>query len=159
MVDTHAAMIAPLLSLLQTTHILWYAHKTRSVPLRVCSIFCDLILTSTRNSCPINSSKVKEIGQSIDPEQFSPRPVIEKIERAIHVGRLDKSKRIQHVAQEIDKALKRTLITEMSFYGDFSSRAESKILSSTFDQLSVKYPWFEDSLKGPVNRSELPAIL
>lgn len=159
MVDTHAAMIAPLLFLLRTTHILWYAHKSRSVPLKICSIFCDLILTSTRNSCPINSSKVKEIGQSIDPRQFSPRPDIVKIERAIHVGRLDESKRIRYVAQEIDKALKKNLINDMSFFGDFSSRAESINLSATFDQLSVKYSWFTDSLKGPVNRSELPGIL
>jgi hypothetical protein len=159
MVDTQAALIAPLLFVLRKTHILWYAHKTRSIPLIVCSIFCDLVLTSTRGSCPIKSSKVMPIGQSIDSKQFTPRNKVTKIENALHVGRLDESKRIEYLAQQAERALACKLISSMSFFGDFSSKVETKHRDSTFDQLSSVLPWFRKSLKGPIDRTNLPSIL
>lgn len=159
MVDSQAAMIAPLLFVLRKTHILWYAHKKRSIQLVICSIFCKYILTSTRESCPINSSKIRVVGQSIDSRQFSPRTEVTTLNRAIYVGRLDRSKRIQHMVREANLALERGFISSVALFGNFSSGEELASQSSSFDQLSFEFSWFKNSIKGSVDRTNLPIIM
>lgn len=159
MVDSHAALIAPLLYLLRKPHYIWYAHKTKSFALVISSFFCTAILTSTKNSCPIKSKKVKTIGQSIDSRQFSPRKQFLPIMKAIHIGRLDDSKRIDHLARQVVKAIDSKLISSMSFYGDFSSKSQVRHMQPKLARLSKEIPWFENSLKGPIPRSLVPRTL
>lgn len=95
MTDLQCALIAPLLKLRNKKIFLWYAHTNKSLSLVFSSIFVHNIITSTRGSCPLKSSKVIPIGQAIDPIKF---PQLEfkksKLDKLVHLGRFDKSKNI-----------------------------------------------------------------
>ena len=94
MTETYSLLIGPFAKLLKQRHILWYAHKSHSLKLRLAYPFVSTILTSTPGSCPIKSKKVFCIGQGIQTEVFSPKQLPEELTRFVHVGRFDKSKRI-----------------------------------------------------------------
>ena len=49
---------------------LWYAHGYASWHLKIAEKMADIIFTSTKSGCRINSSKIKIVGQGIDVNKF-----------------------------------------------------------------------------------------
>lgn len=100
MTEVQSALIGPLCKLLGVKHILWYAHKSKSLYLKWDHLFVNKILTSTEGSCPIKSSKVIPIGQGIDEKIFTPRIRKDfKTLKLVTYGRFDKSKNINKLVE------------------------------------------------------------
>ncbi len=72
---------------------LWYTHKSVDLKLRIAEKFATVILTASRESFRLKSSKVRVMGHGIDTEFFFPDPSVARGEHWLSVGRLMKSKR------------------------------------------------------------------
>ncbi|MFM2330807.1 MAG: hypothetical protein RLZZ26_314 [Candidatus Parcubacteria bacterium] len=83
---------------------LWYVHKSVDLKLRMATALVDVILTASKESCRVTSSKVRIVGHGIDTDFFSPDPSVARGEWLLSVGRLAKSKRhdlaIREAAEE-----------------------------------------------------------
>ena len=159
MVDTHCALVAPILKLVKIKQYLWYAHTSKSIALRFSHCFVNKIITSTPGSCPIVSSKVIAIGQSVDQEKFSFVKRDREILRGIYIGRLDKSKRVAHIVEQFDHLVANGRLLELDFFGTPSNINEEKIWNATRRKLEVHYPWLTKSLKGEIRHKEIPRLL
>lgn len=145
------------LKVLGIHHFLWYAHASTSCSLRISAKLVDKIFTSTPGSCPIDSSKVHVLGQAIDLSIFNGTSVqTEHPTNFIHVGRLDSSKNIQLL---IDQVLLNNSTKRLTLVGAPSNPASSLYWNS----LKAKNREMLNSKKlievGPVPRSELPNLL
>jgi glycosyltransferase involved in cell wall biosynthesis len=76
-------------------HVLWYAHASNSIRLKLAVMLSNNVVTSTAGSFPFKSRKVVTIGQSIDHSLFIEK-ALQPINytNAIHVGRIDPSKNL-----------------------------------------------------------------
>jgi glycosyltransferase involved in cell wall biosynthesis len=87
---------------------LWYAHTANSKYLRFCHIFVTGIITSTKGSCPLSGKKVFAIGQAIDINKFPKLTTIDRLNvssiRAVTVGRVDPSKRVEQLLAFVCKS-------------------------------------------------------
>ncbi len=98
MTDTQSALISPLTKFCRIKHILWYAHTSLPLQLRIAALFVDNIVTSTKGSCPALKADVQPLGQAIDPSLFPFKPKgSSKLSRGVHVGRLDRSKNLEEI--------------------------------------------------------------
>lgn len=98
MTDVQCALISPLTKFFRKRHLLWYAHKTKSIYLKWSSFWVSGILTSTKGSCPILGKKVSVIGQAINLETFWKKPrKIRAYNKWVHIGRFDPSKNIDEI--------------------------------------------------------------
>ncbi len=91
-----SGLVAPLIRLRGVKHLLWYAHAKDNLYLRWAAFWVNLIVTSTKGSCPIRNSRVVYLGQSVKSENFS-QIIISRssaLNRLVHVGRNDRSKNI-----------------------------------------------------------------
>jgi len=145
------------LKVLGIPHFLWYAHASTSRSLRISAKLVDKIFTSTPGSCPIDSSKVHVLGQAIDLSKFKGTSVqAEHPTKFIHVGRLDSSKNIQLL---IEQVLLNNSANSLTLVGTPSNAASSLY----WDSLKGKYRELLNSKNlievGPVPRSELPTLL
>jgi len=145
------------LKVLGIQHFLWYAHTSASRSLKISAKLVDKIFTSTPGSCPIDSSKVHVLGQAIDLSKFNGTSVqTEYPTNFIHVGRLDSSKNIQLL---IDQVLLNNSTNRLTLVGAPSNPASSLY----WDSLKAKNREMLNSKKlievGPVPRSELPNLL
>jgi len=71
---------------------LWYTHKSVNLKLRIAALFANTILTASKESFRLASSKVRVMGHGIDTDFFSPGP-IPRGSHWLSVGRLTASKR------------------------------------------------------------------
>lgn len=99
-----SVLASPILMMNRIPHVLWYAHKASSLPLRIAHFVVQRMLTSTPGSCPIKSEKVQAIGQGIDTKifkqiNFKHREFL----RAVHIGRADRSKRLEMLITETQR--------------------------------------------------------
>jgi len=68
---------------------LWYAHGHVPLTLKIAEKLVDIIFTSTKSGCRIESKKVRVIGQGIDTEKFHPgKKEASPVLRIITVGRI-----------------------------------------------------------------------
>ena len=160
MADLQAALIAPFAKLTNKKHFLWYAHSHKSLYLSWASIWVNGIISSTQGSSPIQGKKVSLIGQSVNPDMFPQRvPGKVRMDRLIHVGRLDRSKNIHLLIDSTLEIRKLDPTTTLTLVGS-SANTES---SSYFAELNRKY---ESEIKSGVisfvpsmPRSLLPSVL
>lgn len=71
--------------------ILWFVHKSVPWHLKIAEKFVDKILTVSKNSCRIRSSKIEVVGHGIDIELFQPgskKQLIADELKIISVGRI-----------------------------------------------------------------------
>jgi len=158
MTDIQAMIGAPISFIFRQKIYLWYAHASLSFALRISSFFVKNIVTSTYGSCPIQSKKTKNIGQSIDEVKFK---YFERDswERLIHYSRFDESKNLHKL---VDAALilrnYNPKIT-LTLIGDPSSK-QSFQYKSNFE---LKYKEHLDEgwllIQRGLNRDSLPEIL
>ncbi len=145
------------LKILGIPHFLWYAHTSTSLSLRITARLVNKVFTSTNGSCPIKSSKVFALGQAIDTAIFQGVAVQAKNPtKFIHVGRLDASKKIELL---IDQVLVKNSGNSLTLVGAPSNSASELY----WETLKLKYRDFllsENLIEmGPVTRSDLPNLL
>lgn len=99
MTETSSLYIALSARILGVYHVLWYAHASKPLRLRLVTFFVNRILTSTKGSFPIPNRKVSAIGQAIDTTLFVPSALrdFSKSTKFIHIGRVDPSKNIHEI--------------------------------------------------------------
>ena len=75
MMPLFVVMGAPLLKLWRVPIVLWYAHKSVTLKLRLAEKLSWRVVTSSQDSFRLPSRKVRVIGQGIDTNLFLPSPV------------------------------------------------------------------------------------
>jgi glycosyltransferase involved in cell wall biosynthesis len=159
MTETYSLLIGPFTTLLKLKHILWYAHKSKSWKLRLAYPFISIILTSTAGSCPIKSKKVFCIGQGIQTEIFSPKQPPHELTHFVHVGRFDKSKRIDVLIDALVEMRKSNPQLTLELIGETADK-ESIIWAEKVrigNQENLDKGWLKFS--GNIPRERLPRIL
>ncbi|MEB3830091.1 glycosyltransferase family 4 protein [Phormidium sp. CCY1219] len=73
MMPLFAVMAAPFLRLKKIHTVLWYTHKSVTPILRLATVCVDRVVTASKESFRIPSSKVRVIGHGIDTEKFVPK--------------------------------------------------------------------------------------
>ncbi len=118
MTDFQAFLAGPVLKILRIKSVLWYAHKKRSKFLTIAEYFIEEIISSTVGSYPPTRRKVNFIGQSINSSNF---PYREKetyeFSNLIHIGRLDPSKRIDYIIDQVNVLREGGLDLNLNFVG------------------------------------------
>ena len=160
MVDTHCSLVSPIFRVLNVPQVLWYAHTKNSKPLVFASFFINRILTSTKNSFPVNSKrmlkKVRAIGQGIDLDLF---PQLWRSSRsqskAVSVGRLDPSKGFSEILEVLGKEPKIQSPFEIHFIGSPSKKDSERLLHQSLMLAEKLYPDLRIVFHGTIPRPEL----
>lgn len=94
MTETQAAFIGPIYKMLGKYQVLWYAHISKPIRLKIAAAVMNQTLASTKGSSPLTDCIF--IGQAIDVDVFSFRELeaFPDSLRVVHIGRLDPSKKI-----------------------------------------------------------------
>jgi glycosyltransferase involved in cell wall biosynthesis len=89
-------LAGPILRLCRIPAILWYAHNHRSRLLPAATALADLVIASTKTAFPMETPKLRIVGQGIDTQRFKPAdvPSSAKPLRLLTVGRLSPVKNI-----------------------------------------------------------------
>lgn len=160
MTDVQSFLISIISFLLGIKHFLWYAHKSKSVYLRLNHAMLDGIITSTPGSCPIIGSKIYPIGQAVDEKQFPIRNLGSmNLDKLVHIGRFDRSKNVALIISEVEFA--RSIFPELSLtlIGSPSNLEEAKYAKAVlFDSKNaVLDGWL--NFESAISRSKAPKIL
>jgi glycosyltransferase involved in cell wall biosynthesis len=121
MTEVQSTLISPITRMLGIKHFLWFAHAHKSIYLQWCHLWCNGIITSTQQSCPISGKKIHYVGQSINLDNFK-RVIFdyESVEDYVHVGRLDKSKNIDMIIESF-LSTTQDKVASLTFIGDSST--------------------------------------
>lgn len=106
----YGILIAPWAWLFRKKCIAWYTHKAVTWKLRVLEKCIDSILTASRESFRLKSSKVKVLHHGIDAEYF--RPVSRKpsaVKTLLSISRLSLSKHIDRMLYVLSELNRRNL--------------------------------------------------
>ncbi len=122
MTDVQSALLSIPLKVLGLHHFLWYAHATKSKFLTFSSYFVTGLITSTRGSLPVYKPNVHIIGQAINVQKFDyhVRDSFDFV-KFVHLGRIDKSKRILEIVKCIEEVKSNNPRTSLTFYGSPST--------------------------------------
>lgn len=104
--------------------VLWYTHKAVNLRLRIAAFFANAILTASKESFRLASSKVQIVNHGIDTLFFSPDPSVVRGDWALSVGRLTKSKRHDLAIRTAHEAGK-----ELRIAGDGPERQALEVLA------------------------------
>jgi glycosyltransferase involved in cell wall biosynthesis len=98
-----AALFSPLARLYNVPVLLWYAHGTVSLELRIAHSVVERCVTSTPEGFPLKSTKLRVLSQGIDIERFSPQnaPGTEYDRTLIAVGRLAPRKHVREILEAV----------------------------------------------------------
>ncbi len=158
MTEVQSVLISPITKLLRIPHWLWYAHKSKSIYLRLNLFMLNGIVTSTPGSCPVSGKKVYAIGQGVDPADFMPSMVRPKFESLplIHIGRFDPSKNVPEIIQVCRKFVENGINLSLTQVGSPSTPQYKKIAEEVISE-SSSLPWL--SFQSSVPRKDLSVML
>jgi glycosyltransferase involved in cell wall biosynthesis len=157
MTDVQAALIALPCRVLGIRHVLWYAHKSPSVFLRICYPLINVLVTSTVGSCPLTGRKLVYLGQGIDSSivKFSKKEPSFPPKNWYHVGRLDPAKNIEKIIESLATFREKYVNTELHLYGSYSSQQYEKYAQSMIQRYS-NFNWIH--FHGVIPNSKVPLI-
>jgi glycosyltransferase involved in cell wall biosynthesis len=156
MTEIQSALISPLTKILGIRHLIWYAHKSKSLAMNVNFLFVDKILTSTTGSCPYTGRKVQAIGQAIDSEKFINNfHTISSPTRLLHIGRFDPSKNIQLIIDACRKVRSKGFDLNLTIVGAPSSALHDEYARAVREKVQLDDDaWI--AFKQPIKRAEIP---
>jgi glycosyltransferase involved in cell wall biosynthesis len=98
-----ATLFWPVATIHRIPILLWYAHGTVPIELRIAHRLVDRCVTSTPAGFQLTSDKLYVLGQGIDTEVFvpAPQPGPEYKRTALSVGRISARKRLDEVIRSI----------------------------------------------------------
>ena len=119
MTDVQAAIVSPIFHFLGVRQVLWYAHTSNSIWLKIAEKFVDKVVTSTPGSYPHYNDDIECVGQAVDLEQFTfTHRLASNCLKAVHVGRLDKSKNIEELILWAIDAINEKKIVSLTLIGE-----------------------------------------
>jgi glycosyltransferase involved in cell wall biosynthesis len=156
MTEIQSALISPLTKVAGIRHIIWYAHRSKSLAMSFNFLFVDKILTSTIGSCPYTGKKVQIIGQAIDSDEFFNNfHPIKTPAKLLHVGRLDPSKNVGLIIDACKQIRGRGCDLTLTIVGAPSSVIHERYAKSIKEKVRVENEtWIK--FENPIKRSELP---
>ncbi len=160
MTDVQCAILSPIIRIRGKRQFLWYAHTHNSTYLRWARFWINQIITSTPGSCPVKGKKVIPIGQAIDDTKFLPMNISNlNLDRLIHIGRFDESKRID-VLIDSAAALRRDFeflrFEIVGSPGNPNKHTWADLIKKKYEKFS-KQGWL--SFRESVQRSEVSSIM
>jgi len=84
--------------------VLWYTHKSVNLLLKIATVFVNTIVTATKESFRIPTSKVKVVGHGIDTDFFTPDKTVPRGTHILSAGRLTESKNHALIIRAVKKA-------------------------------------------------------
>ncbi len=99
MVPRYALLVAPYRLLFRIPTVMWYAHNTADLKLKLAARFVDRFVTVSRDSFPLGPAKCEVVGHGIDTDHFRPaeagpnRAEPEKL-RFLSLGRISPRKEL-----------------------------------------------------------------
>lgn len=160
MTEVQSFLAAPFLKLLRIKHVLWYAHASFSPYLRYSLPFLDNLVTSTTGSSPYHGYKLRVIGQGIStmflnyPSKFKSHLHQDSL-RLVHIGRLDKSKRLSLLMEFSRKLNSMKYSNTLDFFGK-SSFLKSNV-DDDFESASLGMEGI--TFRGTIPRNQIPSVL
>jgi glycosyltransferase involved in cell wall biosynthesis len=158
------AMAGPLLVLKRIPVVMWRSHKSRTLTLRLCHLFSNVVISSSKDAFSLSSRKLVVTGHGIDTNAFSPGERGKRDEKAPfligHIGRYSPVKRIEVLLRTVSRLTTggcdnvRVLLfgltqnpMEERYYRDIEGlrrtlKLEEKVV-----------------FHGPVNNEQMPALL
>lgn len=155
-----SSLVAPILRIFKTKHLVWYAHASNSAYLTWVHFWSNQILTSTPGSCPIKGEKVKYLGQMINEMNFQMETSQQFSRNSfIHVGRLDPSKNIETIIAAVASARTSNSNLTLTFVGDPSTDVSSKYLSMVMKtwEKDIRAGWLK--FHSAIPRHEVSTLL
>lgn len=164
MTETHSMAVGPFTRMFQIPHIIWYAHTSSPIRLKIAGKFANRILTSTSDSFPVKleslKKKVRAIGQMVNPKtfKFNRERDYESKDRWIHVGRIDPSKKIESLILLFQEHLKDFPDATLTLVGKSTPGNESYeeyLRNRYFDEISSGHIIF----KGKQSQTQISSLL
>lgn len=136
MIPVFAVLSWPALKLLKLKNVLWYAHGSTPIMLKLAHTLVDEVVSSTPQGFRLDSKKVSFIGQGIDTKIFR---IVKRISsqefRLVTVGRLAPSKGVDILIKALAK-WNNSIDWHLTIVGDATSESESNYAKSL--RLTVK---------------------
>jgi glycosyltransferase involved in cell wall biosynthesis len=116
--------------------VMWYAHGSVSMKLRLATFFADRILSSSADGFRLKSKKVRFIGQAIDIEKFSPSRKTTKHPVLLSIGRMSPIKRYETLIKAMPAILKNRPETELRIVTNAELESEKEYMELLEDLVS-----------------------
>lgn len=148
MAPLYTIMAKPLLRLYRIPVVLWYAHGTISLMLRIAEKLADRIVTSTVEGFRLPSNKLVVIGQGIDTTVFAPpiaRYQSDQTFTIAAVGRIAPIKKLDILIEAVWLLVHNNGLPDIRL----------QIVGGTYP----KDRWYEEKLKDRVNQLHLNRVV
>jgi len=137
---------------------LWYAHGHVPFGLVTAEKITNLIFTSTKSGCRLNSKKVNVVGQGIDVEKFkvvAPEARLNNRNQIISIGRISLSKDYETLIKAVEILKRKNLKLKVQIVGGPAVQADEKYFSDLKRQLIDKKLTEEIKFVGPVANKDI----
>lgn len=156
MTETHSIFASLVAKRHKLRHVLWYAHASSPLRLRVATLLVDVVLSSTNGSMTLPSTKTVYIGQGIDEKYFDFQPNNRSKQKWIYWGRMDKSKRILEVSSAFLEIAKDNRGLCLTLIGSPTSHKNSKYISKIKGRFAREIANGTLKFESSIQRSKLP---
>jgi glycosyltransferase involved in cell wall biosynthesis len=158
MVPLFAAMAAPLLRPRGIPIVQWYTHSATPLALRAAVAAADKIVSASRDSFVLETSKLLVTGHGIDTERFRPGPRGSHGKRfeVLTVGRLSPIKRQDVLIDAVAMFSAEHRDVHLTIIGEPRGQDGAR-WSEELHRRVARLQLHNVSFTGPVSRSELPA--
>lgn len=155
----YGILIAPWAKLYRKKLISWYTHKAVTWKLRVLEFLSDTIVTASKESFRLPSSKLVVLQHGIDTDFFSPQKSSPGHEHVIlSVSRISPSKNIQLMIELVEVLHARGLPIKLHIVGGPAVPRDEEYVSHLHAMIERKNLHKVVSLLGPIPFSETPDV-
>ena len=133
---------------------MWYSHEKRSFALRLATHIVDIVYSPSRESFPLRTNKLRDVGQAIDVTKFGIVRNLEVYQRTgeiVTIGRISRSKHLDSVYSMISDSPTCEAIWFVGPIHDEEYRNEIASRCKDF-RVEAKFP-------GPIHPGEVPNLL
>jgi glycosyltransferase involved in cell wall biosynthesis len=158
MSDIHAALISPITRFAKMRHVLWYAHASNSLFLKISALFVSNIVSSTPGSCNLKyfRNKIIYINQGIDAKLFPSLPYrSDKLQKFVYYGRLDQSKNIKPLFEIMSNLRKSDSNTSLNVYGKSMNKESESYMDQIKEQFHSDLNKGHFSIKSALSRDKI----
>ena len=141
---------------------LWYAHGYAPFGLKIAGKLANIVFTSTKSGCRINSHKINIIGQGIDTDKF----IISSLEfriknrnKIISIGRISPSKDYETLIKAVEILKNNGVNLTVEIIGGPAMATDKNYFSNLKQQVADKKLTAEIKFIGPVANKEILKFL
>jgi len=159
-IPLYAIVAAPVVLPRRVPLLLWYAHPSSHLVLRLAERVSTLVLTAEARTFPLASAKVRQIGQAVQTsllEPTKPHGVAGRV-RAVALGRYSAVKGLPAVVEAVAAARTAGVDVSLTVHGSAAPGAEAEHRASLERLVQRRGVGEHVVLGGAVPRSELPAL-